>query len=126
MEIGTSSAEKSEHLLLDVVLEDAKIVRLESRDQAVIRISDGDVQKREIHIHVQELAGLEGDAGRILSHVIFFGVVLLGIVFFAFFLGLVLIGGRLCNGGEYSLQSKQTYNQQDTEGKSQNPRFAKS
>jgi hypothetical protein len=117
--------------LFDVVLEDAKIVRLKSCDQSVVRIGDRDVQESEVHIHVQELAGLEGYSGRVLPHVIFFGIVFLGIIFLGFFtlglvFGLVFIGGGLRSRGEDGLNGKQTYNQDDAEGKNQDPRYAKS
>ena len=43
------------NFLLDVVFEDAEVVRFEARNCAVIRVGDGDVDERQIHVY--DLAG---------------------------------------------------------------------
>jgi hypothetical protein len=47
---------KVHDLLLDVVFEDAKVIGLETCDGAVMRISDCDVDEREIHVYMDGFA----------------------------------------------------------------------
>ncbi len=103
--------------LLDVVLEDAEVVLLETGDQAIVRVGDGNVDEREVHVHVNLASGFERRARGVFLYVILLDLVLfrffaLGIVF-----GFVFVrrGRGLSQGGEGSLRSKKANHQQDAE-----------
>jgi len=58
------------NFLLDVVLEDAEVVRFEARNDAVIRVGDADVDKRQIHVYMKGYSRLDDLAGCIVLHVV--------------------------------------------------------
>src|SRR5579883_3410054 len=56
---------KGNHLLLDVVFKDAKVVRVQSGDESIERIGDGYVHQGEIHIGADDLAGTQRNRRRV-------------------------------------------------------------
>lgn len=61
---------EGDNLLLDVVFEDPEIVWLETCDEAVIRIGDGDVNKCQLHVQMDRLALLNGLSGCVVLDVV--------------------------------------------------------
>src|SRR5258708_22119680 len=56
---GDVFGRKGNYFLLGVVFKDAEIIRLESGDQAIVRIGYGDVDQSDVDIGVQHFAGLD-------------------------------------------------------------------
>ena len=56
------------NFLLDVVFEDAEVVRFEARNCAVIRV--GDVDERQIHVYMKGNSRLDDLAGCVVLHVV--------------------------------------------------------
>ncbi len=61
---------KIHDFLLDVVFEDAEIVGLQTCDQAVVRVGDGNVDKRQFHVEMHGSALLNDLTGCVVSHVV--------------------------------------------------------
>ncbi len=51
---------KRDDFLFGVVFKDPEVVGLETGDQSIVRIGDGDVDQRDIYVGVQHFAGLDG------------------------------------------------------------------
>ena len=57
-------------LLLDAVFEDAEVIGLETCNKAVLRVGDGNVDQRQVHIDMDGLAWLNELARCVMLHVV--------------------------------------------------------
>ena len=49
---GNVFGRKGDHFLFGAVFEDAEIIRLETGDEPIVRISDGDIHQRDVDVGV--------------------------------------------------------------------------
>lgn len=61
---------KIHNFLLDVVLEDAEVVRFQPRNYAVIRVGDGDVDEGQIYVYMKGYSRFDDLAGCVALHVV--------------------------------------------------------
>src|SRR5215470_12452900 len=60
---GNVFGREGDDFLLDVIFKHAEVVRVEAGNQAIVRIGDGDVDKREVDVGADGPTGPEGNGG---------------------------------------------------------------